>query len=209
MLLIEAVLGCRARLPREEEQRAGDRTQSAVSHQTAWAMLHTRFRRWAGDGTFERMLRAAQTRANVVGAIDRFVSVRLCGGRCLVPSLLAGGRAGFLSDAEVCLVLVGAWVPVYRAVGAQLGQEAGTHGLGLLDAHRADGCDREVDGVRVDAAERGAPGRVTTADEVADVVRVGVQAQVRGDDRLGADDLLAMAWGGHSAQFTFIQSCPN
>ncbi|MFE9890707.1 transposase [Streptomyces scopuliridis] len=28
----------------------------------SWATLHTRFRRWARDGTFERMLREAQTR---------------------------------------------------------------------------------------------------------------------------------------------------
>ncbi|SEE72317.1 Transposase [Streptomyces sp. 2231.1] len=32
-----------------------------------WATLHTRFRRWAADGTFERMLRAAQAKADAVG----------------------------------------------------------------------------------------------------------------------------------------------
>ncbi|GII34771.1 hypothetical protein Pmi06nite_82130 [Planotetraspora mira] len=35
-----------------------------------WATLHTRFRRWAKDRTFERMLQAAQARADVAGSID-------------------------------------------------------------------------------------------------------------------------------------------
>lgn len=34
-----------------------------------WATLHTRFRRWAADGTFERMLRAARSRADAAGDI--------------------------------------------------------------------------------------------------------------------------------------------
>jgi transposase len=40
-----------------------------------WTSLHTRFRRWAADGTFERMLRAAQAKADAVGDIDWLVSV--------------------------------------------------------------------------------------------------------------------------------------
>lgn len=40
-----------------------------------WATLHTRFRRWALDGTFDRMLRAAQARADAAGDIDWLVSV--------------------------------------------------------------------------------------------------------------------------------------
>lgn len=36
----------------------------------SWATLHTRFRRWAKDGTFERMLQAAQAKADAVGDID-------------------------------------------------------------------------------------------------------------------------------------------
>src|ERR671922_2503339 len=39
-----------------------------------WATLHTRFRRWAKDGTFERMLQAAQARADAAGDIDVLVS---------------------------------------------------------------------------------------------------------------------------------------
>lgn len=35
----------------------------------------TRFRRWAPDGTFERMLRAAQAHADAAGDIDWLVSV--------------------------------------------------------------------------------------------------------------------------------------
>lgn len=40
-----------------------------------WATLHTRFRRWAADGTFERMLHAARSRADAAGDIDWPVSV--------------------------------------------------------------------------------------------------------------------------------------
>ncbi|MFF4302463.1 IS5 family transposase [Streptomyces sp. NPDC001601] len=40
-----------------------------------WATLHTRFRRWAADGTCERILRAAQVRADAVGDTDWLVSV--------------------------------------------------------------------------------------------------------------------------------------
>lgn len=39
------------------------------------AGLHTRFRRWAADGTFERMLRAAQAQADAAGDIEWLVSV--------------------------------------------------------------------------------------------------------------------------------------
>lgn len=39
------------------------------------ATLHTRFRRWAEDGTFERMLWEAQTHADAAGDIDWLVSV--------------------------------------------------------------------------------------------------------------------------------------
>ncbi|GAA2433554.1 hypothetical protein GCM10010421_23210 [Streptomyces glaucus] len=41
----------------------------------SWATLHTRFRRWARDGTFERMFRAAQARAGAAGDIEWLVSV--------------------------------------------------------------------------------------------------------------------------------------
>ena len=41
----------------------------------SWATLHTRLRRWAKDGTFERMLRAAQAKADAAGDIDWLVSV--------------------------------------------------------------------------------------------------------------------------------------
>jgi transposase len=40
-----------------------------------WTSLHTRFRRWAADGTFDRMLRAAQAKADAAGDIDWLVSV--------------------------------------------------------------------------------------------------------------------------------------
>ncbi|MFD5271538.1 hypothetical protein [Streptomyces sp. NPDC058335] len=40
-----------------------------------WATLHIRFRRWAADGTFERMLKAAQAQADAVGDVGWLVSV--------------------------------------------------------------------------------------------------------------------------------------
>jgi transposase len=40
-----------------------------------WATLHTRFRRRAADGTFDRMLRAAQAKADAAGDIEWLVSV--------------------------------------------------------------------------------------------------------------------------------------
>lgn len=39
------------------------------------ATLHTRFRRWAIDGTFDRMLRAAQAKADSADDIEWLVSV--------------------------------------------------------------------------------------------------------------------------------------
>lgn len=41
----------------------------------SWATLHTRFRRWAKDGTFERMLQAAQAKADAASDIDWLTSV--------------------------------------------------------------------------------------------------------------------------------------
>ncbi|KOU15985.1 transposase [Streptomyces sp. WM6372] len=41
----------------------------------SWAGLHTRYRRWAADETFERMLRAAQSQANAAGDIAWLVLV--------------------------------------------------------------------------------------------------------------------------------------
>lgn len=40
-----------------------------------WATLHTRFRRWAAEGTVDRMLRAAQAKADAAGDIEWLVSV--------------------------------------------------------------------------------------------------------------------------------------
>ncbi len=41
----------------------------------SWATRHTRFRRWAKDGTFDRMLQAAQAKADAAGDIDWVASV--------------------------------------------------------------------------------------------------------------------------------------
>lgn len=55
--------------------RTGTAWRDVPDRYGSWASLHTRFRRWAAGGTFERMLQAAQARADAAGAIDWLVSV--------------------------------------------------------------------------------------------------------------------------------------
>ncbi|MET8601535.1 IS5 family transposase [Streptomyces althioticus] len=55
--------------------RTGTAWRDVPERYRSWATLHTRFRRWAKDGTFERMLRAAQARADAAGDIEWLVSV--------------------------------------------------------------------------------------------------------------------------------------
>ncbi|MFF9301794.1 IS5 family transposase [Streptomyces sp. NPDC014764] len=55
--------------------RTGTAWRDVPERYGSWATLHTRFRRWAKDGTFERMLRAAQARADAAGDIEWLVSV--------------------------------------------------------------------------------------------------------------------------------------
>ncbi|WP_146214467.1 transposase [Streptomyces sp. ICBB 8177] len=53
--------------------RTGTAWRDVPERYGSWHTLHTRFRRWALDGTFERMLRAAQTRADAAGDMNRAV----------------------------------------------------------------------------------------------------------------------------------------
>lgn len=55
--------------------RTGTAWRDVPERYGPWQTLHTRFRRWSLDGTFERMLRAAQTGADAAGDIDWLVSV--------------------------------------------------------------------------------------------------------------------------------------
>nr|WP_267885119.1 IS5 family transposase [Streptomyces rimosus] len=55
--------------------RTGTAWRDVPERYGPWQTLHTRFRRWALDGTFERMLQAAQARADAAGDIDWLVSV--------------------------------------------------------------------------------------------------------------------------------------
>lgn len=55
--------------------RTGTAWRDVPERYGPWATLHTRFRRWALDGTFDRMVRAAQARADADGDIDWLVSV--------------------------------------------------------------------------------------------------------------------------------------
>lgn len=50
--------------------RTGTARRDVPDRYGPWATLHTRFRLWALDGRFERMLRAAQARADAVGDIN-------------------------------------------------------------------------------------------------------------------------------------------
>ncbi|RST14711.1 transposase [Streptomyces sp. WAC04770] len=50
--------------------RTGTAWRDVPERYGPWATLHTRFRRWAADGTFERMLRTAQAKADAAGDID-------------------------------------------------------------------------------------------------------------------------------------------
>ncbi|MFD6045905.1 transposase [Streptomyces koyangensis] len=47
--------------------RTGTAWRDVPERYGPWATLHTRFRRWAADGTFDRMLRAAQAKADAAG----------------------------------------------------------------------------------------------------------------------------------------------
>ncbi|MGM9465691.1 IS5 family transposase [Streptomyces murinus] len=55
--------------------RTGTAWRDVPERYGPWATLHTRFRRWAADGTFDRMLRAAQAKADAAGDIAWLVSV--------------------------------------------------------------------------------------------------------------------------------------
>ncbi|WP_405875614.1 IS5 family transposase [Streptomyces xanthophaeus] len=80
-LLLRSVLG-RPRLDDrtipngiEWKFRTGVAWRDVTDRYGSGASLHTRFRRWAADGTCERMLQAAQARADAVGDIEWLVSV--------------------------------------------------------------------------------------------------------------------------------------
>lgn len=55
--------------------RAGMAWRDVRERYGSWASLHTRFRRWAADDTFDRMLHSAQARADAAGDLDWLVSV--------------------------------------------------------------------------------------------------------------------------------------
>ena len=55
--------------------RAGVAWRDVPERYGSWATLHTCFRRWATDGIFTRMLRAAQAKADAAGDIGWLVSV--------------------------------------------------------------------------------------------------------------------------------------
>ncbi|QYA98293.1 transposase [Streptomyces anulatus] len=57
--------------------RTGTAWRDVPERYGPWATLHTRFRRWATDGTFERMLRAAQAKADVSKAIRTWLRRRI------------------------------------------------------------------------------------------------------------------------------------
>ena len=55
--------------------RTGTAWRDVPERYGSWQTLYTRFRRWALDGTFSRMLREIQAGKDAVGDIDCLVSV--------------------------------------------------------------------------------------------------------------------------------------
>jgi transposase len=55
--------------------RTGSAWRDVPDRYGSWQTLYTRFRRWALDGTFSRMLRAIQAEKDAAGDIDWLVSV--------------------------------------------------------------------------------------------------------------------------------------
>ncbi|WSU71082.1 IS5 family transposase [Streptomyces sp. NBC_01102] len=76
--------------------RTGTAWRDVPERYGPWATLHTRFRRWAADGTFDRMLRTAQAEADAAGDIDWLVSVDSTIVRAHQHA--AGARKGGLRD---------------------------------------------------------------------------------------------------------------
>ncbi|MFF7811244.1 IS5 family transposase [Streptomyces sp. NPDC007945] len=76
--------------------RTGTAWRDVPERYGPWATLHTRFRRWAADGTFDRMLRAAQAKADAAGDVEWLVSVDSTIVRAHQHA--AGARKGGLRD---------------------------------------------------------------------------------------------------------------
>ena len=55
--------------------RTGSSWRDVPERYGSWQTLYTRFRRWALDGTFSRMLQAVQAEKDAAGDIDWLVSV--------------------------------------------------------------------------------------------------------------------------------------
>ncbi|WP_436844277.1 IS5 family transposase [Streptomyces subrutilus] len=79
--------------------RTGTAWRDVPERYGPWATLHTRFRRWAADGTFDRMLRAAQAKADAAGDIEWLVSVDSTVVRAHQHA--AGARKGGLRDPAI------------------------------------------------------------------------------------------------------------
>ncbi|MEW2121224.1 transposase [Streptomyces sp. NPDC005474] len=81
--------------------RTGTAWRDVPDQYGPWQTLHTRFRRWALDGTFEQMRQAAQSQADTAGDIDWPVSVdsTVVRPHSMPPGLEKGGSAAPVSDA--------------------------------------------------------------------------------------------------------------
>ncbi|GLZ12683.1 transposase [Actinomadura sp. NBRC 104425] len=55
--------------------RSGAAWRDVPERYGSWRSLHTRFRWWAADGTFTRMLQAAHARADAAGDLDWLAAV--------------------------------------------------------------------------------------------------------------------------------------
>ncbi|MFJ5279746.1 transposase [Streptomyces parvulus] len=70
--------------------RTGSDWRDVPERYGSWQTLYTRFRKWALDGTFSRMLRAIQAERDAAGDIDWLVSVD----STMPPAAKRGRRPG-------------------------------------------------------------------------------------------------------------------
>ncbi|MET9618825.1 IS5 family transposase [Kitasatospora indigofera] len=78
--------------------RTGSAWRDVPERYGSWQSLYTRFRRWALDGTFTRMLRAIQAEKDAAGDIDWLVSVDSTIARAHQHA--AGGRKGGSNEGD-------------------------------------------------------------------------------------------------------------
>lgn len=142
----------------------------------SWASLHTRFRRWAADGTFERMLQTTQAQADAGGDIDWLVSVD-----CTIVRAHQHAAGARKRGPRPCPRTVPRWTDQQNPPGMRrLGSSARVRADGrehqrLHPVHRRDGHDP------------GSPNRAGTTPDTAGPRHRRQGLQLQGDPYLAAE----------------------